>query len=49
MLARFLPAPGTSVWGWINAFSAGLALCAGVVAAGVWVRVRLSASKHLEE
>jgi hypothetical protein len=36
-LALLLPSPGTSAWGWLNAFSAGLALCVAVVAAGVWV------------
>jgi hypothetical protein len=41
-LARLLPSPGTSAWGWLNALSAGLALAVGVVAGGVWVwgRVR---------
>ena len=39
------PAPGTSAWGWLNALSAGLALAAGVVMAGVGVWRRASASK----
>ena len=45
VLARLLPAHGTSAWGWINALSAGLALAVGFVAAGVWVWGRASASK----
>ena len=44
-LARLLPAPGTSAWGWLTALSAGLALAVAVVAAGVWVWGRWSASK----
>ncbi len=48
MLARLLPALGTSVWGCITAFSAARALCAGVAAAGVWAWGR-AASKRLEE
>ncbi len=44
VLARLLPAHGTSAWGWINAFSAGLAVCVGAAAAGVglWGRVAVS-------
>lgn len=34
-LARLLPSPGTSAWGWLNSLSAGLALAVGLVAAGV--------------
>jgi hypothetical protein len=44
-LARLLPSPGTSAWGWLNALSVGLALAAGFVAAGVWVWGRVAASK----
>jgi hypothetical protein len=41
VLDRLLPVHGTSAWGWINAFSAGLALVVAVAAAGVgvWGRV----------
>ena len=46
-LARLLPSPGTSAWGWLNALSAGLALVVGFVAAGLWVWGR--ASGHPEE
>jgi hypothetical protein len=50
-LAELLPAPGASAWGWLNALSAGLALAVGVVAGGLWVWGRVSASKsgHPEE
>ncbi len=44
-LARLLPSPGTSAWGWLNALSAGLALAVGGVMAGVWVWGRVSASR----
>jgi len=50
-LARLLPSPGTSAWGWLNALSAGLALAVGVVAAGLllWGRLSASKSEHLGE
>ncbi len=49
VLARLLPAHGTSAWGWINAFSAGLALCVGVAAAGVWLWGRAASKSGSEE
>ena len=36
-LARLLPSPGSSAWGWLNAFSAALALAAGLVGAGLFL------------
>jgi len=42
-LARLLPSPGTSAWGWLNAFSAGLALAVVLVAGGLWVWGRIPA------
>jgi hypothetical protein len=44
-LARLLPAPGTSPWGWLNSLSAGLALAVGIAAAGLLVWRWRSASK----
>ncbi|HSD66672.1 MAG TPA: hypothetical protein VLF95_08215 [Vicinamibacteria bacterium] len=36
-LARLLPSPATSPWGWLNALSAALALVVGLVAGGLWL------------
>jgi hypothetical protein len=44
-LARLLPSHDTSVWGWLNALCAGLAVAVGVIAAGVWALGRTSAWK----
>jgi hypothetical protein len=34
-LTRLLPSPGASIWAWLNALSAALALAVGIVAAGL--------------
>jgi len=41
-LARLLPSPDSSAWGWLNALSAGLALSVGFVVAGIWVWGRVA-------
>jgi hypothetical protein len=35
-LARLLPSPGASVWAWLNALSAVLAMAVGLVAGGLF-------------